>query len=149
MSMWYPSKIKLSKRLEAKMQDAVGLASTLCSDEDTECFGVFTDLSKKLLGSEGYRFIGISSGGGAYLKRGVVIKYMFVVDDCPADIAIPTLMVKYVVNGMICIQPFCSRVNKRLAYLRLRRRFGLYDVPNELNERNVGWFNCKPVMFDW
>lgn len=83
-------------------------------------------------------------------KLGVVIKKpVFILEEkTPKKFRVPTYELK---DGYI-IQPLVSKKNLGLALQKLRDEMKPYIKKGlfpDLHKGNVGWYDGKPLMFDW
>lgn len=64
--------------------------------------------------------------------------------DTPLKVRVPT---RDLGNGFV-VQPYVQKRNTKEAMKRIIDILG-YDVGFDVHYQNVGWYQGKPVMFDW
>jgi hypothetical protein len=88
---------------------------------------------------------------GFYNKKlGVVMKRpAFILEHrTPMQFRVPT----YFLQESYVLQPLAERKNLRLALQILRgklNKYLKYGIFPDLHTGNIGWYNGKPLMFDW
>jgi hypothetical protein len=88
---------------------------------------------------------------GFYNKKlGVVIKRpVFILEHrTPMEFRFPT----YFLQESYVLQPLAERKNLRLALQILRgklKKYLKYGIFPDLHTGNIGWYQGKPLMFDW
>jgi len=84
--------------------------------------------------------------------RGLVIKRPnFILNPrTPLKVRVPTIVIREDRNAMgdWVAQPFVLKHDKKLAKERIIKMLGT-DVGYDIHAYNVGWYQGKPVMFDW
>jgi hypothetical protein len=79
-------------------------------------------------------------------KRNLVVKCPRYIDNpyTPKKFRVPTI--KLDEFGWVA-QPYCQKVRRKEAVELLRKK--LKNCVCDLHHLNVGWYNGKPVLFDW
>ena len=77
----------------------------------------------------------------------VVKKFAFILDDnTPKSVRVPTYDLG---NGWV-LQPMVQKINLKAAKDAIASKLKKYpNVTADIHVGNVGWYNGKPVMFDW
>lgn len=81
-------------------------------------------------------------------RKGLVLKKpKFILDDrTPKCLRVPTIKLK---NGW-SVQPLVKKINLKKALVILNDRVKKYpNIWPDLHTENIGWYNGKPLMFDW
>lgn len=79
-------------------------------------------------------------------KIGMILKRPNYIDnpDVPKDVCVPTVQLNK--RGWV-VQPIVKKVDRKNAVQLIRKQLG--DIKCDLHHLNVGWYEGKPVMFDW
>ena len=77
---------------------------------------------------------------------GLVVKIPnFILNErTPLKVRVPTIRI----DQDFVVQPYVEKVKTKEAYLAILKKLKR-DVGYDLHRGNVGWYNGKPVMFDW
>lgn len=81
-------------------------------------------------------------------KLGLVVKkFAFILDDdTPKSLRVPTFDLG---NGWV-LQPMVKKNNLKAAKEQISKKLKKYPkIGPDLHTGNVGWYNGKPLMFDW
>ena len=76
---------------------------------------------------------------------GIIIKQnsFIMTPTTPLSVRVPTIKLE---NGWV-VQPLVSRMEARQAVKLIGKKLGNFYC--DLHVNNVGWWNGKPLMFDW
>lgn len=133
----------IDKKLKQKLKDGLALIRKLKGDVG-------------LLTQYGYKFVGESTGSGAYTKNGIVIKHCYLVGkrEKVEDHLIPTLFLnKKRENSYnrfaVVVQPFCKKIHLKKHQNQADKIRVILNNYADVCPWNMGVFKDKVFIIDF